>query len=170
MKKALLILFAVVMVISLSSCEQIFDTIKGLFGGGDDEEQVDGPAPPPADEYENDDNADYAYGDHLNLITRHTFHSPTDEDWISAYLYYGTSYVFETRSAGGLECDTYIELYDAGGYLCDSDDDGGYNLYSRIEFSPDSDGYYYLRIAEYDYIQYGSGDYGEYEVSVGINY
>ena len=129
MKKALLILFAVVMVISLSSCEQIFDTIKGLFGGGDDEEQVDGPAPRPADEYENDDNADYAYGDHLNLITRHTFHSPTDEDF---HLRPRISWDINDHWTWTLGADVFAGAHDFTQFGMLRNDN---NIYTRLRFS-----------------------------------
>ncbi|MGC8839686.1 MAG: SdrD B-like domain-containing protein, partial [Anaerolineae bacterium] len=73
----------------------------------------------------------------------HTFHEPTDEDWVFFNAQAGTTYRISTF--GLTMVDTRLELYDAGGHLLASNDDFG-GPASRIEWTAPTSGRYFVRV------------------------
>ena len=67
----------------------------------------------------------------------------------------GVDYTFVVFSPTGT--DTYLELYDATGYLLDTDDDSGQDNNPELEFTPFETGSYYIVIRGYS--SSSSGDY-----------
>lgn len=57
--------------------------------------------------------------------------------------------------------DPVVEVYDAGGSLIGSDDDGGDGLNSLLEFTAPRGGVYWVRV-----LTYGSGSTGPYDILV----
>ena len=64
------------------------------------------------------------------------------------YLYANKPYVFKTGCDDGAtaDFDTYLELFDENGNWLKSDDDGCGWPFSKIEYTPASTGYYYLKV------------------------
>lgn len=82
----------------------------------------------------------------------HSICPATDMDWAKFTLSQLSSVVIETSGVSG---DTRMWLYsDCGGTLVDDDDDGGVDLFSRIDRACGIDalpaGTYYVKIDEYD--------------------
>ncbi len=88
-----------------------------------------------------------------------------DADWFAIDLEAGTEYVFDlegSETGQGTLVDPILYLRDAGGEVVDMDDDGGEGLNSRIVFTPDEDGTYYLSAESW-------GDHvGTYTLSVSM--
>ena len=89
-----------------------------------------------------------------------------DRDWYAVTLEAGTTYRIDLEgweTGAGTLSDPYLRgVYDAEGNLVPGtlDDDGGVFLNSRVAFTPDADGTYYISAGAY-----GSGS-GTYTVSV----
>lgn len=88
-----------------------------------------------------------------------TLESAGDKDWLAVSLLAGQQYVFklDTAATGGLP-DPYLYLYDSGGQLLGSDDDGGSGLGSSLGFTATSSGTHYLS-AESGIYGAGTGAY-----------
>ncbi|MBV5330954.1 Ig-like domain-containing protein, partial [bacterium] len=88
-----------------------------------------------------------------------TLESVDDKDWFAVSLVAGQQYVFKLDAAanGGLP-DAYLYLYDDGGQLLGSDDDGGTGLGSSLGFTATSSGTHYLS-AESGIYGAGTGAY-----------
>ena len=71
-----------------------------------------------------------------------------DRDWFSISLDAGSTYKFDLKhvSIG----DPYLKLYDSSQQVISENDDGAGGLDSRIVFSPDQSGTYYLDAGAYD--------------------
>ena len=89
-----------------------------------------------------------------------------DRDWYAVTLEAGTAYRIDLEGSpthGGTLSDPYLRgVYDADGNLVPGtpDDDGGQALNSRLEFTPDADGTYYIEAGAY------SSHTGTYTLSV----
>ncbi len=98
-----------------------------------------------ADEYEPDDSP--AEANELVLdgdVQEHSFHQPTDNDWVYFSLSAGDRVVLFTT---GRSCDTYLYLYAADGQtVLAEDDDAGGAPNAAIRFTADQDADYYGRI------------------------
>jgi hypothetical protein len=112
-------------------------------------------AQPPsfADPYEPDDTMDSAAPINISEIQHHNFHQAGDVDWIKFYATVGTTYIIETFNLSA-NSDTYIYLYDSNGNLIAENDDYS-GLASRIEWTCQQDGYYYVKIRHFDNNAYG---------------
>ncbi len=89
-----------------------------------------------------------------------------DNDRYAIILEAGTTYLFEMKgvaSGVGTVEDTVLALFDADGNEVAFNDDGGLDLESRIVFTPDSNGTYYLLASAYS-----ADELGSYEVSVEL--
>jgi hypothetical protein len=79
----------------------------------------------------------------------HTFHASGDVDWVYFTAQEDVEYVIETGNLQG-GCDTRIYLYDEDGEELDYDDDSADEaLASRIVWTADAGGTYYVKIDEY---------------------
>jgi hypothetical protein len=80
----------------------------------------------------------------------HTFHTPTDVDFVPFTAQALVRYIIETGNLQG-GCDTKIFLYsDLGSELAYDDDGADEARASRIEWTADSSGTYYVKVEEYD--------------------
>lgn len=76
----------------------------------------------------------------------HGFCVPGDSDWVRFTATAGTNYRLETLNLA-VSNDTLLELYASNGTtLVQSNDNGGINRASRIEFVPTASGTYYVRV------------------------
>lgn len=79
----------------------------------------------------------------------HTLHTSTDVDFVYFEAEDGQKYVMETGDLQG-ECDTVLLLYDQSGTELAYDDDAGEEaLSSRIEWTAESGGIYYVKISDF---------------------
>ena len=70
-----------------------------------------------------------------------------DEDWFAIYMEAGISYAIDlegTPTGMGTLSDPYLYLYDEDGYEVAWDDDGGTDFNSRLAYTPDFSGTYYI--------------------------
>ncbi len=89
-----------------------------------------------------------------------------DTDWFEVWLEAGQEYTFDLEGSptgGGTLIDTYLNLRDDWGDVILSNDDGGESWNSRITFTPEDSGYFYL-----DAGSFGSNT-GTYMLSVATN-
>ena len=86
---------------------------------------------------------------------------PADSDWFSFNAVAGNRYLIETSNLDS-QCDTVIQLIAPdGSTILLSDDDGGEYLASRIIWTANTTGTYYVRVSHYSYQGTGA-----YEISV----
>jgi hypothetical protein len=117
-----------------------------------------------ADDYEPDDNRDQASEIGVGRHQIHNLHVTGDHDWISFLATEGTAYVIETFNLGN-KIDTIIYLYDPDGQELASDDDGGdESLASRLVWTADEDGAFYVMVQDLGDAEAGPGT--EYGISV----
>ena len=89
-----------------------------------------------------------------------------DQDWFAVTLEAGRTYRIDLEGsdtgAGTLNDPYLYGIHDADGVLLagTTDDDGGQALNSRLEFTPDADGTYYIEAGAY------SSHIGTYTLSV----
>ncbi len=89
--------------------------------------------------------------------------SDTDDDWFAVTLVAGQSYEFTLVGTGGNPVnDPYLELRNDAGQLVHFDDDGGPGITSRLLFTPNTSGTYYINATVYD--NPGS-DVGDYQIT-----
>ena len=100
-------------------------------------------------------------------LAKGTIESPEDRDWFKVVLEAGKTYQVDLMGsctgAGTLE-DPYLwGIHDSNGGLIANtrDDDGGVLVNSRVEFTPDAGGIYYIAAGGYDASQLGT-----YELTV----
>jgi hypothetical protein len=125
-------------------------------GIGDDDTQANGEilfSLP--DSYELDDTMNNATTISIGVPQHHNFHRPGDEDWIRFYAVAGKTYNISTFNLGE-NSDTYIYLYDSEGNLIAYNDDF-IGVASRIEWTCQESGYYYVKVRHYNSAIYGSG-------------
>lgn len=81
------------------------------------------------------------------LLTR-LFDIEVDEDWIGFEALPGVTYTFQTQNlAAGV--DTVLSLYAADGITqIDTDDNSGGGLSSRLVFTPDEQGLFYVKVSQ----------------------
>lgn len=75
-----------------------------------------------------------------------------DRDWVAISLSAGNYYQFDLRSDGNRSeplGDPYLYLYNSGGSLITSDDDGGNGVEAALMFTPEVTGIYYLSAASF---------------------
>jgi subtilisin family serine protease len=80
-----------------------------------------------------------------------------DRDWFAITLESDTNYVFELT--GITLGDPLLALRDSGGTIITSDDDGGEGLNSRLSYSNENAGIYYLDAGSYPYADQTIGRY-----------
>jgi len=108
------------------------------------------------DQYEPDDTMDQASTMSIGESQHHNFHKPGDVDWIKFYAQSGHAYIIETYNLGD-NCNTVIYLYDSNGNEITYDDDSGTEDYaSKIEWTCQHSGYYYVKVKHYSN-KYGEG-------------
>ncbi|MBC7223029.1 MAG: hypothetical protein H5T59_01925 [Anaerolineae bacterium] len=115
-----------------------------------------GPVPGPqgldgcADAYEPDDSMGMARPIVPNVPPQHhTFHQPYDEDWVVFWASHRSVYTITTSHLISTT-DTVMDLFDSvGTWITRSDDYPGGGLASRIQWVPEVDGDYYVRVREY---------------------
>ncbi|MEM7129847.1 MAG: trypsin-like serine protease [Chloroflexota bacterium] len=95
----------------------------------------------------------------------HTFHTQSDQDWLSFPTVPNTEYILETGNLLG-GADTVMALYNSDGLWLASNDDGGSGYASRIQWTTSMSETLYIRILEYA-SRFGSSDFG-YDVSVSV--
>jgi len=118
-----------------------------------------------ADAYEPDDSYTTATPITVGAVAQqHTLAPEGDEDWVSFSVSAGEIYWIETAPGTPVEhADTILELYDSDGItLIDSDDDGGADLYSRIEYTSDTNETLYAKVIGF------SSATGTYSISVAV--
>jgi hypothetical protein len=111
----------------------------------------------PSDAYEPDDIQTSAKLIVPGEIQQHNFHLDGDEDWVKFQVTAGRPFtIFTSRLS--IDVDTVIELYATDGttYL-DENDDGGADLWSRLSFTAEETGYYYVKVRQYGAL--GTGGY-----------
>jgi hypothetical protein len=97
-----------------------------------------------ADEYEDDDSADFAKEISIGTPQQHTFTTENDVDWVTFRIDRAGRYTIRARGVNSTQLDTYIELYDNDFNLIDENDDGGENYDSRLSVNLQA-GTYYLK-------------------------
>ena len=113
---------------------------------------VFGPEP---DTYEPDNIMAEASLINFSIPQHHNFYPAGDADWIKFYATAGMTYVIETFDLN-VSSNTYIYLYDCdGNLLAENDDYSG--LASRIEWTCQQSGYYYVKVRHFDESAYGAG-------------
>ena len=103
------------------------------------------------DSYEPDDSNDLAQVITTDgQVQSHSIDPAGDEDWVTFTVDSASAIVIETSGIGNdIDDDTVICLYDDQLNLIADDDDGGEDLFSRIETTV-AGGTYYIRIHEYN--------------------
>jgi hypothetical protein len=86
----------------------------------------------------------------------------SDHDWIRMLLFKGSTYTFRMNNLGG-DLDSYLTLRDAQGNQVTYNDDSDGGLNSRIIFTAEKSGAYYL-----DASSYASRSSGSYEISSSL--
>jgi hypothetical protein len=77
------------------------------------------------------------------------FCTPNDRDWVKFHGKAGQPVRMESRNLAP-DTDTFFELFDASGAKLAQNDDFGGSLASRITFTPEQTGTYFLRIRQLD--------------------
>ncbi|MDQ7030510.1 MAG: pre-peptidase C-terminal domain-containing protein [Ardenticatenia bacterium] len=103
------------------------------------------------DDYESDDSPSSAALILPYELQSHTFCGTYDEDWFLVQARAGYQYIIETGALSDIT-DTVLSLFaDDGLTLLDENDDiSPGNLASRIEWTANSDGWYYVRARAFD--------------------
>jgi hypothetical protein len=105
------------------------------------------PTPDP-DEYEPDDAKHQASPITVGNPQHHNFQR-LDEDWVKFWAWGGNSYTIRTFDLD-YGCNTVLCLYDAPGTQMECDNDGGDELASRIAWTPDESGIYFVSVSQYE--------------------
>ena len=104
-----------------------------------------------ADAYEADNAAGQAKTIAAGATQRHSIVPDADQDWVRFTLPLDSEVIIETAGFGG--DDTVLWLYDSAQQQLDYDDDGGTDLFSRIDRVCGQDalpaGTYYVRVGEF---------------------
>uniref|UniRef100_UPI00307F6CA1 M10 family metallopeptidase C-terminal domain-containing protein n=1 Tax=Sphingomonas sp. TaxID=28214 RepID=UPI00307F6CA1 len=83
-----------------------------------------------------------------------------DHDWYAVTLTAGQRYVFETSGSGAV--DTFLMVRSASGAGLGENDDGGAGTYSRLVFTPETTGTYYIDVGSWR-----ESDSGTFTLTVG---
>ena len=119
-----------------------------------------------ADMYEGDDTVATAKPIALGQTQTHNFSSSGDQDWVLFTADAGITYTVSTSSLS-LSSDTYLYLYGPDGTtLLASNDDYGSSLASRITWTAQLSGTYYMLVKHWNPNVEGCGT--GYSLSVGI--
>jgi hypothetical protein len=86
-----------------------------------------------------------------------------DHDWMSMVLLKGNTYSFRMNKLGG-DLDTFLTLRDAKGNKVTHNDDSDGTLNSRITFTAEKSGVYFL-----DASSFASSSLGRYEISSNLD-
>ncbi|UCE38260.1 MAG: DVUA0089 family protein, partial [Thermoplasmata archaeon] len=101
------------------------------------------------DSYEPDDDYSEATLIEDGISQDHSISPADDWDWVYFTLTSAADIVLETEGLSG--GDTILYLFEPVGWtIVDYDDDGGFDLYSRLEMANLDSGTYYALIEEYD--------------------
>lgn len=116
------------------------------------------------DDWEPDDSLANASLIQVGDTQTHNLHVEGDHDWVYFEAEEGTVYIIQTSNLGD-DIDTIIYLYDeAENELAYDDDEGDEYLASRVEWTAEEDGTFYLMVRDFDDAAAGPG--AEYDVSV----
>ncbi len=91
-----------------------------------------------------------------------TIESDNDQDWFAVQLEAGTAYRIDlegSATGGGTLRDPYLRgIHDANGYPIagTTDDDGGTGRNSRVDFTPETSGTYYISAGAYNQLHNGT--------------
>lgn len=116
------------------------------------------------DSFEDDNAREQAKDLFVGQFQQRNFGSPSDEDWMRVAFLAGQPYFIETS---GLDyaADTMLELYDESGSLLASNDDVADGLASRIVYTSNYDGIFYIRVRHWNINAGGCGT--SYGIRVG---
>ncbi len=90
----------------------------------------------------------------------HTIEPVGDQDWMKFLATRGTQYIIETHAVSGNHCDTYLYLYSTNRTTeIDHDDDDGEGTLSKLIWTCNSSGTYYIKVRGYD-VYSTTGPYG----------
>lgn len=109
-----------------------------------------------SDDYESDNTLQEALDNNRTLIVGesqyHTIHVNGDVDWMMFNANAGSMYTIKTLYASTIYVDTNIKLYDTDGItkLAEDDDSGPY-WYSKISYSFNSTGTYFIEVTDCNY-------------------
>lgn len=98
-----------------------------------------------------------------------------DTDWYKVYLKPGSKYIFENSSETDFDSEFYLYQGDSAGTdisgLLLTDDDSGQGLQPMLQFSPETEGYYFLRVSHFsnDPSKFQEAETGYYTLSVTEN-
>ena len=100
---------------------------------------------------------------------RGTIDTPGDRDWFAVELEAGTTYQFDLEGSSGpdrLRDPILAGIYDGDGrrFANTTNDDGGEGYNSRVTFTPDEDGTYYVAAGVHWFLSYT----GNYTLSVTV--
>jgi len=98
----------------------------------------------------------------VNKFIQTQLETTRDHDWFGMLLSKGSTYTFRMNNLGG-NLDSYLTLRDTQGMRITSDGDSDGSLNSRIVFTAERDGVYYL-----DASSYASLSSGSYEISSSV--
>lgn len=98
------------------------------------------------DGYEEDDTCP---GGSLGALPASQAHLHCDVDWVRFEAQAGVSYIVETANLVGPESDTTLSIHQDCGPEIAFNDDNGFDLASRIEFTAEVDGPYDIQIRQY---------------------
>jgi len=113
------------------------------------------------DTFEPDNSSAAATGLNIGDPQAHTIHVEGDEDWFVLTASAGQTYVFETTDGNGM--DTEMWLYDSSVEEISYSDDEGGGVYSKIFYTAEYSGTYYVRITGF-----AGSDTGEYVMNMGL--
>ena len=120
------------------------------------------------DTYENDDTLETSSVIVVDDIDSqlHNFHDEGDQDWVKFYGIAGGTYVIIADNLE-INCNIRMMLYDSAGLpvIENPIDDGFYGEGESLLSTCQSDGIYYVLIAQYDSSDYGSNTSYELQVS-----
>lgn len=122
--------------------------------------------PLPADVWEPDNyyyDANYMNVGIESAQTNRIIHDGSDVDWVYFYADEGKTYIIETFSVGGIDVDTYLELYQYGTNLLTDNDDWGETFYSQIVWEAPYSDYFYVKVRGY-----GNTSVGDYGLSITV--
>lgn len=118
----------------------------------------------PEDAQEPDDSREQAKPTQIDgTPQQHNIHTPDDNDWVKFTVDGNTTYTFKAEQMGD-EGDTELALYDSNENLLARNDDFSTDASSRIVYTFDQGGEYFLRVRLYNPIHFGAGT--EYALTI----
>jgi len=142
---------------------------EGVYADGDgDTRHAVEICPIAADDYEPDNDTATARSIVLDgTWNTHNVHAEGDQDWVQFHAATGITYTLKTTTTGE-HADTVLFLYEPDGTtLIASDDDGGADHASYLEWQPITSGTYYAMVNHWDPWAYGCTT--GYELSISTD-